>query len=305
MTSESSWKKMPILRMLPTRREFHYGCLEWGQDIRRLIAVSSPYHRLFKLPHFLRVLTHLIILYRSAGLGEISQDDANFIIKTYVDMFMATNAQPPRVLAPYIAELPAHDQVLSFATLLSRLHTSQAMKAELLKLASDYNMDRFSIAAKTVELVVDGDREIAPQDAGHELDEEARQIDSIGWLTIDKELHTQAALRSHQVCRRFLSAYSAVPRGLQSSKSLRLTLLALVLQFVTDWHQLGNCWIRFLPTSSTLSFFERFPKARISSPSCKAWATLSNDWTSTWRWRVSFCGNWSQRSKIMPSGNER
>lgn len=163
-------------------------------------------YSLFKLPHFLRVLTHLIILYRSAGLGEISQDDANYIIKTYVDMFMLTSAQPPNVLAPYIAELPAHDQVLCFATLLSRLNTNGAQKAELLKLAADYNMDRFSIAAKTVELIVDGDQTaLQPPDSESAMDEEERQIDSIGWLTVEKEMYTQAALRSHQIARRFLS----------------------------------------------------------------------------------------------------
>lgn len=66
------------------------------------------------------MLTHLIILHRAAGFGGMAQDDANYIIKTYVDMFMATNAQPPSVLAPYVAELPRHDQILCFASLFSR-----------------------------------------------------------------------------------------------------------------------------------------------------------------------------------------
>ena len=68
-------------------------------------------------------------------------------------------------------------------------------------------MDRLSIAAKTVELIVDGDQSAYQQqlDADQAMDEESRQIDSIGWLTIDRELFMQATWRSHQLARRFLS----------------------------------------------------------------------------------------------------
>ncbi|KAI9007767.1 nuclear pore protein 84/107 [Hyaloraphidium curvatum] len=182
---------------------------ELVKDVRKELeddanAADASRATLFKHPHCLRALTHVIILYRTAGLGGISPDDANFIIKTYVDMFMSINAQPPAVLAPYIAELPGLNQILCFATLLHRLKTTQHQKAELLRLASEYNMDRFAIAAKTVELIVDGDG-AGSMDPEEPMDKESRQIDSIGWLTVDKELYPQAALRSHQLARRFLS----------------------------------------------------------------------------------------------------
>lgn len=90
------------------------------------------------------------------------------------------------------------------------IKTTARQKAEFLDLVEAYNMDRFSIAAKTVELVINGDALGGTNDVE---EKDWRQIDSIGWLTQDKGLFIQAAFRSHQIARRFLSKWIRCLRG--------------------------------------------------------------------------------------------
>lgn len=151
-------------------------------------------------------MTHLIITYRAAGFQNIDQDDANFIIKTYVDMFMASHAQPASTLAPYIAQLPSHDQVLSFASLLQTLSASQEEKVVLLDLASEFGMDRFAIALRTVELVL-GESIPVPTSGEATSQEELKLIDCLGWLAVDEENYAFLALQGHRLARRFLSEF--------------------------------------------------------------------------------------------------
>ncbi|TPX59982.1 hypothetical protein SpCBS45565_g07632 [Spizellomyces sp. 'palustris'] len=164
-------------------------------------------------PHFLRFVTHFIILLRDLS-EPVPSEDADFIIEKYVEML--TEAHKNDLIAQYASYLPSGTQVERYALFLQNvLEDPEPLKYLELAASSGLDCQRVAQAAfhrallqgVLKEPVVTSspvDLAIAELNDGPTKTEE-RQIMALGWLLWEPAMKEHALFCSNLLIRRFLA----------------------------------------------------------------------------------------------------
>ncbi|KAI8907441.1 nuclear pore protein 84/107 [Powellomyces hirtus] len=165
-------------------------------------------------PHFLRFVTHFILILKELPI-EIPSDDANFILEEYVKLL--TESRKNTIIAFYASHLPSRVQLERYAIFLERVLEDPDMN-QYVRLAKRYGLNYAAIAKRTIQLIFHGpggilqtsiddidvrDLLIAQVNEGPTPAED-HQIQSLGLLMLEENLWSDALWFANLLLRRFL-----------------------------------------------------------------------------------------------------
>ncbi|KAJ3213215.1 hypothetical protein HDU67_003154 [Dinochytrium kinnereticum] len=174
-------------------------------------APGLPY-----LPHYLRFITHVILLLRSMSypLNDAAVDATDFIIQSYVGLLIAAGKYD--IVAIFTSQLPNQLQVDMHASMLTNINDDKNVRYKFVQEANNFGLDTNIILLHTVELIFSECllQEPMPTSVSSVflmsfLDpipaSDAKQIRALEWLCFDDSQKEDLVIMSNVLLRRFLA----------------------------------------------------------------------------------------------------
>ncbi|KAJ3266334.1 Nucleoporin nup84 [Chytriomyces hyalinus] len=186
------------------------------ESIHQQLAAES--NSISELPTVLRFIVHLIFALRSVSYPIESNDSADFIIKTYIDLLIA--ARLNSIVATYVAQLSSAHQIECYALFLQTIDEPKETRYNYLVQGKQCGIDMHKTCKRTVRLAFQSPSPTSvflaqlPEQSisilhisnlDSDLSEEAYgHVRALEWLLFDPLLKTEAIVCTVQLLRRYL-----------------------------------------------------------------------------------------------------